>query len=65
MRSRVGNMSESNESWYFDTATGEVAQGKISGWNSRLGPYASEAEARKALETAEARSKAAEEWDEE
>ncbi|AGP30515.1 hypothetical protein [Corynebacterium terpenotabidum] len=53
-----------NDKWFFDTATGEVTRGKVSGWNSRLGPYDTEAEARRALETARARAEAADEWDE-
>ena len=51
--------------WYFDTKSGEVAQGKKSGWDTRMGPYDTEEEARQALRIAAARTEAADEWDEE
>lgn len=57
--------SADDEKWYYDTATGEVTRGKVTGWDSRLGPYDSEEEARRALDTARARTEAAEEWDKE
>ncbi|MDN5720354.1 SPOR domain-containing protein [Corynebacterium sp.] len=54
----------SDNEWYFDTSSGEVTQGKTSGWGNRMGPYTSKQEAEQALETARARTKAADDWDE-
>ncbi|MGP9725221.1 SPOR domain-containing protein [Corynebacterium sp. AOP40-9SA-29] len=54
----------SDNEWYFDTSSGEVTQGKTSGWDNRMGPYSSKQEAEQALETARARTKAADDWDE-
>ena len=53
----------SDSKWYYDTKTGEVVQGKARGFLNRMGPYDSEAEARHALEIAEQRTEAADEWD--
>ncbi|WP_313955542.1 SPOR domain-containing protein [Kocuria palustris] len=47
------------EYWY-NLRTGQVEQGQQSDYSQLIGPYASEAEAQKALETAAAKSKA---WD--
>jgi hypothetical protein len=58
------NGTDTSASWYFDTSTGEVTQGKKSGWDTRMGPYSSKAEAERALKTAHARTEAADEWDE-
>lgn len=64
MRATLGPMNSDNSTkWYYDTATGDITQGKESGWNSRLGPYDTAEEARRALETARARTDAADEWD--
>ena len=68
-RATLGGMSDNSESngtadWYFDTSTGEVSRGKATGWDNRMGPYDTEAAARAALETARARTAAADEWDE-
>lgn len=52
-------MSTSENQWYFDLSTGEVTQGKKSSWDSRMGPYATEAEARDALKVSRARTAAA------
>lgn len=46
--------------WYYDTETGQATQGKTDGWESRMGPYGSKAEAEAALERAKARNA---EWD--
>ncbi|MEY8566638.1 SPOR domain-containing protein [Corynebacterium sp.] len=54
----------SEQQWYFDTASGEVTQGKSSGWDSRMGPYDSREAAEHALQIARERTKAADEWDE-
>ncbi len=64
MTTNTDNTDSTNGSWYFDTATGEVTQGKTSGWDSRMGPYATRAEAERALTTARERTEAADEWDE-
>ncbi|MDU0479215.1 hypothetical protein QVA66_08170 [Staphylococcus chromogenes] len=54
----------SDTEWFFNPSTGQVAQGKELAWDERMGPYASEAEARAALETASQRNKAADAADE-
>lgn len=51
--------------WYFDTKTGEVAQGKIISWDNRMGPYDTKEEAQHALKIAAERNDAADEWDDE
>lgn len=38
--------------YYYNTATGEVEEGKRSGWENRMGPYATREEAEGALERA-------------
>ena len=48
--------------YYFDTATGQVTQGKQGAWSTRMGPYATREEAAHALERARARTEA---WDDE
>ncbi len=71
-RATLGGMSDNSDSngsngtadWYFDTSTGEVSRGKATGWDNRMGPYDTEAAARAALETARARTAAADDWDE-
>lgn len=61
-------MAKADHKWYFNVATGEVTQGKQSGWENRMGPYDSEEEARHALDIAEQRNAAADAqddaWDE-
>ncbi|MGD7002825.1 hypothetical protein [Corynebacterium halotolerans] len=52
-------MSTSEDQWYFDLSTGDVSQGKQGSWDNRMGPYASEAEARDALKVARERNQAA------
>ncbi|APT91022.1 hypothetical protein CSPHI_08210 [Corynebacterium sphenisci DSM 44792] len=52
------------EKWYYLLSTGEVVRGKLHGWDDRMGPYDTEAEARAALERVQARNAAADEWDE-
>lgn len=51
------------EKWWFDTQTGEVTQGKSTGWESRMGPYDSQEEAARALETARERTERADVYD--
>ncbi|MDO5031321.1 hypothetical protein [Corynebacterium sp.] len=52
-------MSNPDEQWFYDPATGEVSQGKKSGWQNRMGPYASREEAAHAIEIAQQRNAAA------
>ncbi len=49
----------SDEKWYYNLSTGEVRQGKVDSWSDRMGPYDTEQEAASALETARARTEAA------
>lgn len=46
--------------FYYDTATGEVHEGKTTGWATRMGPYATREEAEHALDRARSRTQA---WD--
>ena len=57
-------MSDTDNQWYFDLATGVVSQGKAGNWTDRMGPYATEAEARDALALAAERTRQADEYDE-
>lgn len=57
-------MADENNQWYYAPSTGEVTKGKQTGWDDRMGPYASEAEARAAMEKVAARNEAADDWDE-
>lgn len=50
----------SEEQWYYDVATGEATKGKVTGWENRMGPYATRGEAEAALAKAKARNEA---WD--
>ncbi|MDM8084193.1 SPOR domain-containing protein [Cellulomonas cellasea] len=54
-------MSGSGE-YYYNIATGQVEEGKVSDWKDRMGPYPTREAAQRALDLAAARSKA---WDEE
>ena len=57
-------MSENDaQKWYYDTKTGQVSQGKDWAWENRMGPYDSREEAQAAIETAQQRTKEAEEYD--
>lgn len=49
-------MASEDDQWYFYPATGKVSQGKTGPWDGRMGPYATEEEARNALETARRRN---------
>lgn len=53
-----------DEKFYFNPTTGEVTQGKVASWDSRMGPYDTREEAAHALEIAAQRNKAADEADE-
>ena len=57
-------MTDSDKQWYYDTSTGQVTQGAESGWNNRMGPYATREEAEHAIEIAKARNEAADAYDE-
>lgn len=50
-------MSNEGE-FYFNTATGEVEEGKPSSWMARMGPYRTREEAAQALEIARRRNAA-------
>lgn len=54
-------MTGTDTEFYYNVATGEVEQGKVSDWAGRMGPYPSREAAEHALETASRRSAA---WDE-
>lgn len=54
-----------SEKWYYDTKTGQVSQGKATGFETRMGPYDSREEAEAAIDIARARNKAADSYDEE
>jgi hypothetical protein len=53
---------ESGHEFYYDVGTGQVVQGRTTGWASRMGPYPTREAAQHALEQARARTEA---WDEE
>ena len=53
-------MSEQPE-FYYDLATGEIQEGKVAGWTSRMGPYPSAEAARHAMDKVRTRN---EEWEE-
>ena len=46
--------------FYYNLTTGQVEEGKVAGWSSRMGPYPTAEAARHAMEQAQARN---EEWD--
>lgn len=50
-----------NAEYYFNTATQMVEKGRQSSWEHLMGPYGTPEEAAKAIETAQRRSDA---WDE-
>lgn len=50
----------SDEQWYYDLEMGQAVQGKVTNWDSRMGPYSSRAEAEAALARVKARNEA---WD--
>lgn len=57
-------MDNADLKWFFNPATGEVSQGPSGGWESRMGPYDSRAEAEGALAKIAERNKAADAYDE-
>ncbi|MCF2706387.1 hypothetical protein I6E29_03800 [Arcanobacterium haemolyticum] len=50
--------------FYFNTATGEVEEGKQSSWLHRMGPYSTREEAARAYEVAVERNRQIDESDE-
>ncbi|MBO0610896.1 SPOR domain-containing protein [Myceligenerans salitolerans] len=50
------------EKYWYNTKTGEVEQGHRSSWTHLMGPYATRAEAERALERARSRNDA---WEDE
>lgn len=52
-------MANADEQWFFDPVTGEVTEGKVSGWKNRMGPYDSKELAENAFEIAKKRNDAA------
>lgn len=57
-------MSATSGDWYYDVSTGQVSQGKVPNALNRMGPYATEEEARRAIEIAAERNAAADAQDE-
>lgn len=58
-------MADSDMKWFYDLSTGEISQGKTTGFETRMGPYDTEAAARHALEIVRARNDVADNWDDE
>lgn len=54
--------SDDAPQYFFNTQTGQVEVGRSSPWDQRMGPYVTRAEAEQALRTAQSRTEA---WDEE
>lgn len=52
------------QKWWYDSETGEVTYGKKNTWESRMGPYDTEEDARAAMKRVAARNDVADEWDE-
>ncbi|AKE40977.1 Uncharacterised protein [Corynebacterium kutscheri] len=57
-------MADLDNKWFFNPRTKKVEQGKVSGFDDRMGPYDSEEEAAQALEIAQARNEFADAEDE-
>ncbi|AIG64475.1 hypothetical protein CATYP_07625 [Corynebacterium atypicum] len=57
-------MAHPDSQWYFNPKTKEVTQGQAGPWDDRMGPYATEEEARHALDLAAKRNDAFDEQDE-
>ncbi|WP_062072037.1 hypothetical protein [Demequina sediminicola] len=56
----MSNENATSGEYYYNINTGEVEEGRVSSWESRMGPYATREEAAQALETARKRTDA---WD--
>ena len=57
-------MAAEDQKRYYNPSTGEVNQGKESGWDDRMGPYDTEEEARNALGIANQRNEQADKAEE-
>ncbi len=57
--SEESGAAKAGEYW-FNTSTGQVEEGRQSGWSDLMGPYGSRAEAEHALDRARRRTEA---WD--
>lgn len=53
-------MTDEDNKWFYNPSTGEVTQGKESGWEDRMGPYDSSEEAHNAMKKVAERNKQAE-----
>ncbi|MGV8978805.1 MAG: SPOR domain-containing protein [Cellulomonas sp.] len=49
-------MSDSDQQFYYNVATHQVEEGRVSDWSQLMGPYPTREAAQQALETAAARS---------
>ncbi|HEX5334119.1 MAG TPA: SPOR domain-containing protein [Cellulomonas sp.] len=49
-------MTGSGQQFYYNVATHQVEEGRVSDWSNRMGPYPTREAAQKALETAAARA---------
>ncbi len=58
-------MADNDVKWFYDLSTGQVTQGKATGFETRMGPYDTEAAARHALEIVKARNEAGDDWENE
>ncbi|AHI23246.1 hypothetical protein [Corynebacterium vitaeruminis] len=57
-------MDDQDLKWFYNQATGQVEQGKVSSFENRMGPYDTREEAAHALDIAKARNAAADAKDE-
>ncbi|MDK4242016.1 hypothetical protein [Corynebacterium pseudodiphtheriticum] len=57
-------MAHADEQWFFNPSTGEVTEGKVAGWNDRMGPYDNKELAENAFEIARRRNDTADEAEE-
>ncbi len=64
MTHEIKQSHDDGAQYFFNPNTGEVTQGKVHGWDNRMGPYNSAEEARNALKTAQQRTLAADADDE-
>ena len=65
VKEKEQDMATSNEQWFFDPTTGEVTEGKVTGWKNRMGPYDSKELAENAFEIAKKRNDAADQAEDE
>ncbi|AKK06563.1 hypothetical protein CMUST_11240 [Corynebacterium mustelae] len=57
-------MQNEDLKWFYNQETGQVEQGKVSSFESRMGPYDTREEAEHAIEIAAERTRAADAYDE-